>query len=190
MRMKLFVSVLSVALTIMWGIRMPFSSKAMKKETIDWIKENIHTSSRVLDVGAGMGTYSDLLTPEGYENIDCVEIFEPYIIKYKLHTKYTKVWEDNVTEFLLWYMYDLVIMGDVLEHLSIDDSKRIIQEIKDNCKALVVAVPYTYPQGEHYGNKYEAHIQDDLTREIFEERYKGLTFLGEQDGIGVWVWLK
>ena len=35
------------------------------------------------------------------------------------------------------------------------------------------AVPFMYPQGEIYGNPYEVHIQEDLTLEVFDQRYPG-----------------
>ena len=37
----------------------------------------------------------------------------------------------------------------------------------------MIAIPYQYKQGEIFNNKAEIHIQDDLTPELFDERYPG-----------------
>ena len=42
-------------------------------------------------------------------------------------------------------------------------------------------MPFKYPQEPYNDNIYEAHIQDDLTEEIFAERYQGFETL-------VWFW--
>ena len=56
---------------------------------------NVPTSKRILDVGPGVGTYSDLLCPFDYR-MDAVEIFEPYVTKYKLREKYDNVYINSI----------------------------------------------------------------------------------------------
>jgi hypothetical protein len=140
-----------------------------KKETIAWIRENFPIDSSILDVGAGVSaTYSKLL-PE-YTDKSAVEVFTPSaerITKY-----YNKVYNINIVDFDWTDMqYDLIIFGDVIEHLTIEDAQNVLKEACNHCKDLIVAVPFMYKQGECYGNKAEIHIQDDLTRERMMERY-------------------
>ena len=66
---------------------MPFSTKYFKTETINYIKNTFDKNIKILDVGAGAGTYSDLLRPFGFVNIDCIEVFEEYVNKFELEKK-------------------------------------------------------------------------------------------------------
>ena len=94
---------------------MPFSTPVFKKETIDHLVNKFDSSSTILDVGPGCGTYSKLLKDVFY-NMDAVEIFEPYIEKYKLNELYNNVWNENILTFDFDY-YNIILMGDVLEHI-------------------------------------------------------------------------
>ena len=147
---------------------MPFSKSDFKKE----IKEYFYTTfkdnknMRILDVGAGSGTYAQLLAPDF--KMDGIEIFEPYITDYKLQTLYNNIYLADIREFDV-SNYDYFIMGDVLEHLSYEDSIILLERIKD--KKYMVAVPYLYPQGTCYGNVHETHLQPDLTEEVVVQRY-------------------
>ena len=42
---------------------------------------------------------------------------------------------------------------------------------------MIIAVPWLYEQCAIYGNEYGIHIQDDLTPELFAERYLGFDVL-------------
>ena len=61
---------------------MPVSTSFFKTETLDYIVKNFKTDIKILDVGPGVGTYSNLLKPLGYTNLDCVEVFSKYIDDY------------------------------------------------------------------------------------------------------------
>ena len=61
---------------------MPTSTNYFKKETKDFIINNFDKDCKILDVGAGVGTYYNLLKNYGYYNIDCVEVFSDYIKNY------------------------------------------------------------------------------------------------------------
>ena len=48
--------------------------------------------------------------------------------------------------------------------------------------------PFLAPQGEEFGNPYEAHLQDDLTPENIETRFEGLLkLLDKSSTIGLYV---
>jgi len=151
---------------------MPRSTGYFKQETIDYIVKKYKKESKILDVGSGIGTYSDLLRPKGFINIDCVEVFEQYVIDYNLKEKYNNVFIGDVTKININFdVYDLIIFGDVLEHIDLESAKNLLNRLSN--KNLIVAVPFESKQGEHFGNSYEIHLQDDLTLENFFERFDG-----------------
>jgi SAM-dependent methyltransferase len=124
---------------------------------------------RILDVGAGSGGYSDLLRPY-FPKIDGLEIFQPYVDKFSLFNKYVNLYLGNILQFD-FKDYDYIIMGDILEHLSVDEAKSVINKVQINKQCLMVAVPYLYEQGAEFDNVYETHKQPDLTHSLFLERY-------------------
>jgi len=151
---------------------MPRSTGYFKNETIDYIVKNFNKNSKILDVGAGIGTYSDLLRPKGFINIDCIEVFEQYVIDYNLKEKYNKVFIGDITEVNINFDdYDLIIFGDVLEHIEVESAKKLLDRLSN--KNLIVAIPFESEQEEHFGNSYEIHLQPDLTLENFFERFNG-----------------
>ena len=165
---------------------MPNSYGYFKPEVKDWFVENVPTSKRLLDVGPGQGTYSDLLRNLGYR-MDAVEVWAPYVDQFSLRTKYDNVYIENILEFN-WTDYDFIILGDVLEHLGKEDAKRLINAMHFHGKHFLVAIPYTMEQdGEEYGNTYETHLQPDLTPDIMLERYPGLVPLYTNDWYGYYV---
>jgi len=164
---------------------MPRSTNYFKDQTKDYILENYDKSIRILDVGPGIGTYYNILSLLGYHNIDCVEAFEPYVQDYGLEKKYKNVFIGNVCELDIDFnSYDLVILGDVLEHISKSDAQKLLSKIQSNC---IVAIPFLSPQEESFGNKYEIHLQDDLTPDLFTERYEGFYPLCLRFDYGVYV---
>ena len=173
---------------------MPSSSRLCKRESVDYIVNNFKRSSSILDVGAGEGTYYNLLSTYGFNDIDAVEIFEPYIEKYKLNDKYCSVFLVDVMAFDFFiYRYDIIILGDILEHLSVKDSQKLINNIiRAEPKLILISVPYNNIQGTVNNNVHETHLQPDLTKEIFEQRYPQFKCLCEDkdkyEHIGVWVY--
>lgn len=130
-------------------------------------------TTQILDVGAGWGKYRDLLAE--YPYVDAVEIWRPYVEEERLRHRYRHVWTCDVVDLVgssTWHpgRYDLVVLGDVLEHLSVRDARTVLGRIG----RAIVAVPFEYAQDEVDGNPHEAHVQDDLTPEMMAERYPDL----------------
>ena len=140
-----------------------------KDKISSYLKSKFPKDAKILDVGAGEGTYYNYLN-DYFENIDAVEIFKRNIDKFDLKNKYKNVYNVNIVDFK-YEFYDIVIFGDIIEHLTIEDAQKVLNYALDRSKEVVVAVPYEYKQGEIEGNKYEIHIQDDLTKEKMETRY-------------------
>jgi len=142
-----------------------------KPEVCAWIRENFRRDAMILDVGAGDGKWR-LLLPE-YRIMDAVEAWAPNAEKL---TGYSVVYPKDIRGVkYLWY--DLIIFGDVIEHMSKVDARAVLGYAWPRCRDLIVAVPFRFKQGALGGNPYEKHVQDDLTPEIVAERYPGLAVL-------------
>lgn len=159
------------------------------KEIFDWaghaVREMITMKyppdTRILDVGAGQGKYRVLL-PE-YEYVYAVEVFEPYVESNQLRDIYFKVFVQDIRDFAREQGYSflsglVVIMGDILEHLTREDAQEVLRELRRcNVDDIIVVVPYEYPQGEEDGNVHQEHLQDDLTVESMARDYPELTLV-------------
>lgn len=126
-----------------------------KKEIKQWIFDNFNSNATILDVGIGCGTYYDLLCDK-FKNIDGVEAFKPNIDQHN-GMRYRHIFNYDIKDFLYDY-YDLIIFGDILEHLNVNDAQYVLNYAYDRCKNLIVALPYMYKQDAIYGNKYEEHL--------------------------------
>lgn len=135
-----------------------------------WIRENFSAGTEILDVGACDGIWRQLL-PE--YTMDAVEIHGPNADR--LHG-YRKVFRCDV-DGLDYVHYDLIIFGDVIEHMDVEKAQRVLAYARPRCRDMVVAVPFLYPQDAFGGNPWEKHLQPDLTAEIFAARYPGFSVL-------------
>ena len=77
---------------------MPTSYKFFKNEVKEWFKNNVPANTRILDVGAGEGTYGKLLAHLGYD-IDALEIWAPYINEFELWNYYGVVYDGDIRTF-------------------------------------------------------------------------------------------
>lgn len=68
--------------------------------------------------------------------------------------------------------YDLVILWDIFEHLSVADAKELLERLE--WFKVFIMVPFNTPQWECYGNMYEEHLQPDLSEDVMAERYPEL----------------
>lgn len=115
----------------------------------------------LLDIGPGIGTYSDLLrevTPGA--SWSCVEVFRPYVQMFDLASKYDIVHCADIRHFSWPTAYDVVILGDILEHLTLADARIVWSTARANARYVALSIPIVeYPQGAQYGNDHEVHLQ-------------------------------
>lgn len=170
---------------------MPYSSKSGKQYIKDVVRQ-LRPSS-ILDIGCGSGTYKEelkgLCAPKAFWH--GVEIWRPYIEKFDLFSKYDLVTVGDARELKFDRQYDLCILGDVLEHMTEEQAKELLDKARKFCKCVIVSIPVGhYPQGEFEGNPHEAHITDNWTHEslieVFGAPYDGII----DNEIGVLVYRK
>lgn len=165
---------------------MPISFTMFDNEIREFITSNFpnRASTKILDVGVGAAKYRQILYD--YLLLDGVEVWEPNVTRYMLKQRYNRMFCDDIINLDpdLIGIYDLVIFGDVLEHLHVSDAQGVLS----SCQGTVlVAIPYEYKQGMVLENKYEEHLQDDLTHKLFMERYPGFSVLIQNEHYGVYV---
>ena len=153
----------------------------------EWALQHFQPGAEILDVGPGRGKFSCLL-PEYRAGMDCVEVFEPFVAKYNLPSLYRNVIVKNVLDFeFVPGAYDLVLLGDVIEHLTPDEAGGLLDRIHRAGAAAIVAVPYLLPQGIIEENPFEAHKQGDLTHERMTTLYPKLMPLCTDNKYGVYT---
>ena len=156
-----------------------------KEEVSNFLKGRFDKTAKVLDVGAGEGTYYKYLG-DYFENMEAVEVFKPNIDKYGLRNMYKAVWNCDIRDFE-YNFYDIIIFGDVIEHLDVNDAQKVLKYAYDRCEELIVAIPYELEQGICENNEYEIHKQPDLTVKIMKERYPYLRCLYRNNEYGYYV---
>ena len=162
------------------------------RENDIFVREFVKTHGiyKVLDVGAGSGTYARLLADFDLA-MDAIEVWQPYITEYNLNMWYRDVHKVDVRETGLLKSfsktYDLIIFGDVLEHMSEEDSVRVWREAA-GARWLLASVPIIhYPQGAEFGNPYEVHHQEHLTEERMNDLFGPFEYTELYDITGTFV---
>jgi len=142
----------------------------------------------MLDVGAGAGIYG---RPFAEHFPSCllfaVEIRRPYIRQFRLDKIYDRVIHDDVRT-ICWPEVDVVILGDVLEHMAEEEAVDVWAKARDSARlAVYLSIPIIhYPQGEYDGNPYEAHVADDYTHERVLETFPGVALYRAGSVVGTY----
>lgn len=147
---------------------MPYSDP----ENRAWAAKHVTSAAPrlIYDIGPGQGTYSDLLKPSLPHTVfHGVEIWEPYIRKFDLLSKYDAVDVADVRLFDFPHGNYTVIMGDVLEHMPEPDGREVIARMKARAAHILLSVPIRHcEQGAVFGNPHEAHVRhwnaDELSK--------------------------
>lgn len=166
---------------------MPYSDPDNKPWTIEKLKEI--NPKTILDVGAGSGTYVDIIRENlGYDvHVDAVEVWEPYIKDFNLEKKYHTVWNQDIREFDQ-FSYDLVIFGDILEHMAESDAVDLWNKVSKNAKYAIISIPIIhYHQGAEFGNPYEVHVEEDWNTQRVLQKFKNIVEYMEFPRTGVFV---
>lgn len=147
----------------------------------DWAVERIAatTAPIIYDIGAGEGTYSDLA--KGWRTDALwigVEIWQPYIEQFDLWRKYDIVAQTDARTLTFPETPFVLLAGDVLEHMTKPEAVTLLSAAKRSADAIMVSIPIIdYPQHEHHGNPFEAHLYqwsfDEMAAELPGECFRG-----------------
>jgi ubiquinone/menaquinone biosynthesis C-methylase UbiE len=149
---------------------MPFSSNLCKAEIREWLREM--RPDTILDIGAGSGVYSRLFRPIlPWTTWVALEIHEPYVERYDLKLHYEQVIVENVLNANIGpATFDVVVLGDVLEHMTLNDAASALRRAQIwATKGIIASVPLGYcPQEPSEGNEHEAHISEWTHKSFLE----------------------
>ncbi|MFE0819163.1 class I SAM-dependent methyltransferase [Streptomyces sp. NPDC058847] len=147
----------------------------------------------VVDIGPGAGTYVRLArerTPDA--RWIGVEAWGPYVREYGLWTLYDWVIVADVRHLDMYTVDrapDLVILGDVLEHMTQLEARGVIARMRDWAQNLLISVPLAHhPQGEHDGNWFEVHREHWTGPQMRRELGPGLVDYREGQVLGYYWW--
>ena len=167
---------------------MAFSSGEGKGFFKDWI-ENFATPQgyeKFLDVGCGAGHYGKILRAAAvpFAVVDAIEVFPEYIERHGLKEIYDDIMIRDIRQVYDEVKpYDVIIMGDVLEHLTKEEAIAVVEGLKIKCCFIWVALPMKIDRSWSYGyeqleeewaeNEYGRHLHDWTHAEL-QETFKPL----------------
>ncbi len=168
---------------------MPFSAPEGKWLTLNLLSrlDRHFQFQQVLDVGAGAGGYSQLLRDRLSPKIwTALEIWEPYLERFKLAELYNRLIVADVRNWAPDQDYDLVLMGDVLEHMQKAEAQECVIKLLQHTQLLLISIPIIeMPQDEVDGNPYEKHVKEDWSHDEVLASFSNisLAFIGESLGV-------
>lgn len=129
----------------------------------------------VLDVGAGDGKWGKLIRSwasrmrVNVQELVALEIWPEYVKKHRLHETYDEVLVMDLRDYRDWPNHDVIILGDVLEHIHREEALTLIGMLLAVKARTYLTIPISpCPQdGAVYGNQYETHL-DQWTHEELE----------------------
>jgi len=141
---------------------------------------------RVLDIGAGFGKYGVLIREALMSNragkgdlipvddifIECMETSRYFYDRRMLHDIYNNciLTDARTFTFLDGDKWDIVLLIDVVEHMSKEDGIALIKKFKDNGSKVLISTPkdvYFYKE-DYYGKDCPKHVSQ-WNREDFGE---------------------
>ena len=109
-----------------------------------------------------------------------MEIFPEYINRHALELIYDEIFIADIIDFSI-NAYDMIIAGDILEHLSKADAIKVVDALRTKCRFLWAALPvkidrpwsegYTQGKDEYEENRANKHLHDWTGQEIIGEFY-------------------
>lgn len=161
------------------------NEKNIKKFLINFLTNNFSKDSTILDIGAGWGSYADLLK-DYFPNVDAVEKQSIDVKMFNLEKKYRKVFNMDFKE-LDFDFYNIIILGNVLEYFSIEESKKLFKYLFPKCDEILVAIPL-FNIKNTYKTPWEGNfLQTDFSLAVIKERYPELKFLTKTNNFAYYI---
>jgi len=164
-----------------WGVQWDgsnigsMSQRFLDDEIVSYLKTNYPSDAKVIDLGCGDGKWAFALG-EHFKNIHGVESYLNYVNSLNLQEIYSKIHFDNFLNIDFEY-YDVVIMGDVLHHLSKNDAIEFFDKIKDKVGEIIITVPFGMTDTSASENIFEDVKQPDLSPKVILDRYPMLELM-------------
>jgi hypothetical protein len=121
--------------------------------------------SNVCDVGPGAGKYGRIVrsiaAKEPFNtHLTAIEIDESYVERFKLRDIYDTIIVDDVMNIIKTpnVRFDLVIIGDCIEHLRKSDGVDLLNFLVYRTGYIFVVYPEAYIQDDWEGHISEAHL--------------------------------
>lgn len=165
------------------------------REGKEWARDVIArlAPATVVDVGPGEGTYVRLareVTPAA--RWIAVEAWAPYITTFGLFDAYDWVIVSDIRHldpYTVVRQPDLVILADVLEHMTQVEARGVLARMRDWAHHVLVSVPLAHhDQGAEGGNWFEIHREHWGPRQMRQELGPGLVEAHEGDVLGYYLW--
>lgn len=138
---------------------MPLSDRRFDEQVENFLAQN--PFERYFDIGCGAGKYGKMLkriNPNAY--VVGIEADSEYIEKYGTREIYDELINDRIENFIqknLSFTTDVVIMGDLLEHLFKSDGINLLHFMAYRCKYMVIVFPSKFVMFDFRGHATEAH---------------------------------
>lgn len=170
---------------------MPVSAVENKSTVQEWYRAI--DPDIVVDIGPGEGTYAKLMNGINTRAIWFgIEAWGPYVGKYHLHDHYDEVIIADIRYTALERVAtrpDLVIIGDVLEHLTKPEAQQTLDRLRTWCPNVIVSIPLIHlPQEPYEGNWFEIHRDHWYHEEMIDFLGKGLRDTKKGDILGYYWW--
>jgi glycosyltransferase involved in cell wall biosynthesis/2-polyprenyl-3-methyl-5-hydroxy-6-metoxy-1,4-benzoquinol methylase len=157
------------------------------KDVIEKIVRRVK-HDRMLDIGCGSGTYAKMFPDAEWTG---VEIWKPYIERYDLKSIYKNLINEDVRTWETEERFDVAIAGDVLEHMTTEDAKAVVDKLKACADTVIISIPLGYhPQDACEDNPFEAHITDNWTDEEVRRVFGEPNHASVYQWMGVYIWSK
>ena len=145
-------------------------SKKIKKSAIQEVRikrilKLVPKRSKVMEMGCNTGAIIKRLKDDKKCNVSGVELARNLVDKAR--DKGLNVYQGNIMQYSNGARYDRVILGDVLEHYTHSETKKILENSKKMLKEggkLIITVPF-----EHgiYSKQYvQEHVEDYSAEDI------------------------
>ena len=143
---------------------MPISSHALLPYVVQEML--LVQPKKVLDIGIGNGIYGALIHNyastllKKIPRIVGVEVWGDY--RCPLWDVYNEIHTVPLQNFVTHHKFELIIMMDVIEHLSIDEGQKQINRLKAMLSpggVFIISTPAIFvAQGAYAGNPFEKHV--------------------------------
>lgn len=147
---------------------MPFSSCTFDNILTDHVCRL--APKTILDIGAGAGKHAQIIKQVYNCQIDAVEPTKEYIKEYDLESLYTNVYNNDINGYIKNHSqnrYDLVIFGDVLEHLYKSEVIDYLDYFLYRSKWIIIIWPTNLLQDDEYNNNYyEIHKSNFYLKDL------------------------